>query len=72
MRILITGGAGCLGSNLTEHFLLAGRDVLVIDNFSTGHRGSLPGSHPRMHVIEGSIPIEPPFLRHFAIFCRPM
>ena len=34
MRILITGGAGCLGSNLTEHFLAAGHDVLVIDNFA--------------------------------------
>lgn len=55
MRILITGGAGCLGSNLTDHFLAAGHDVLVIDNFATGHRGSLPSEHPRMRVIEGTI-----------------
>ena len=45
MRILITGGAGCLGSNLTERFLEAGHEVLVLDNFTTGHRGSLPEKH---------------------------
>lgn len=46
MRILITGGAGCLGSNLTERYLEAGHDVLVLDNFATGHRGSLPEGIP--------------------------
>jgi UDP-glucose 4-epimerase len=55
MRILITGGAGCLGSNLTERWLEAGHDVLVLDNFATGHRASLPNSHPCMTLIEGSI-----------------
>lgn len=55
MRILITGGAGCLGSNLTEHYLDAGHAVHVIDNFATGHRGSLPEQHPRLTVTEGSI-----------------
>ena len=55
MRILITGGAGCLGSNLTERYLEAGHDVLVIDNFATGHRGSLPDGHPRLAIVEGSI-----------------
>lgn len=55
MRIAITGGAGCLGSNLTEHFLAAGHHVLVIDNFATGHRNSLPQAHPGMTVVDGSI-----------------
>jgi len=55
MRILITGGAGCLGSNLTERYLEAGHRVLVMDNFATGQRGSLPDSHPNMTVVEGSI-----------------
>ena len=35
--ILITGGAGFIGSNLTEHFLEKGYQVRVLDNFSTGH-----------------------------------
>ena len=55
MRILLTGGAGCLGSNLTERYLDAGDDVFIIDNFATGQRGSLPPSHPRMTLIEGSV-----------------
>lgn len=55
MRILITGGAGCLGSNLTERYLDTGHDVLVLDNFATGHRGSLPDAHPKMQVVEGSV-----------------
>ena len=53
MRILITGGAGCLGSNLTERYLMAGHAVAIIDNFATGHRGSLPESHPLLTVVEG-------------------
>lgn len=55
MRILITGGAGCLGSGLTERYLDAGHDVFVIDNFATGHRGSLPESHPRLQIVTGSV-----------------
>lgn len=55
MRILLTGGAGCLGSNLTERWLEQGRDVLVLDNFATGHRGSLPDAHPHLRIVEGSV-----------------
>ncbi|MGB0505336.1 MAG: NAD-dependent epimerase/dehydratase family protein [Pikeienuella sp.] len=55
MRILITGGSGCLGSNLTERYLMAGHDVLVIDNFTTGHRGALPEAHDGLTMVEGSI-----------------
>ena len=42
MRILITGGGGCLGSNLIEHWLPEGHEILVIDNFATGRREVLP------------------------------
>lgn len=42
MRILITGGAGCLGSNLIEHWLPAGHQIMVIDNFATGKREVVP------------------------------
>ena len=42
MRILITGGAGCLGANLVGEYLPQGHEVLVIDNFATGGREALP------------------------------
>jgi nucleoside-diphosphate-sugar epimerase len=54
MRLLITGGAGCLGSNLVEHYLPAGHDILVLDNFATGRREVLP-ELPGLAVVDGSI-----------------
>jgi UDP-glucose 4-epimerase len=55
MRIFLTGGAGCLGSNLTERYLEAGANVLVLDNFATGHRGALSAAHPMMQLVDGSV-----------------
>lgn len=40
-NILITGGAGFIGSNLCEHFLKKGDNVVCLDNFATGHIGNL-------------------------------
>jgi UDP-glucose 4-epimerase len=54
MRILITGGAGCLGSNLIEHWLPQGHQILVIDNFATGKREVVP-SVDGLTVVEGDI-----------------
>ena len=42
MRILVTGGAGYVGSVSVEHFLAAGHDVVVLDDLTTGHRSSVP------------------------------
>jgi UDP-glucose 4-epimerase len=55
MRILVTGGAGCLGSNMTERWLERGVAVLALDNFATGHRDNLPAAHPLLEVREGTI-----------------
>jgi UDP-glucose 4-epimerase len=54
MRILITGGAGCLGSNLIEHWLPNGHEIFVIDNFATGKREVVPDL-PGLTVREGTI-----------------
>lgn len=54
MRILITGGAGCLGSNLIEHWLPQGHQIFVIDNFATGKREVVPQVNG-LAVREGSI-----------------
>jgi UDP-glucose 4-epimerase len=42
MRILVTGGAGYVGSVSAEAFLRAGHEVVVLDDLSTGHRGAVP------------------------------
>lgn len=54
MRILITGGAGCLGSNLIEHWLPQGHEIFVIDNFATGKREVVP-EVARLTVREATI-----------------
>lgn len=56
-KILITGGAGFIGSNLTEHFLGKGFQVVVLDNFATGHRHNLAqhADNPNFSLIEGDI-----------------
>jgi UDP-glucose 4-epimerase len=54
MRLLITGGAGCLGSNLVEAYLPRGHEILIVDNFATGAREVLP-EFPGLRIIEGSI-----------------
>ena len=54
MRILITGGAGCLGSNLIEHWLPKGHEILVVDNFATGKREVVPALKG-LTLLEGSI-----------------
>lgn len=44
MRILITGGAGFIGSHLIEHLVLQGHDLVIIDNLSTGKKENVPHS----------------------------
>jgi len=55
--ILITGGAGFIGANLTEHFLDQDYKVVVLDNFATGHRHNLEAvkNHPDFILMEGDI-----------------
>lgn len=55
-KILVTGGAGFIGSHLVEHLVTAGASVVVLDNFRNGRRENLtfPGAD-RIEVIEGDI-----------------
>lgn len=57
MKILITGGAGFIGSNLTEYFLNKGYQVVCLDNFATGHRHNLTECMKSANytLIEGDI-----------------
>jgi len=56
-KVLVTGGAGFIGSNLVESFLQAGNEVVCLDNFSTGKRENIKDfiSNRRFTLIEGDI-----------------
>jgi UDP-N-acetylglucosamine 4-epimerase len=57
MLILITGGAGFIGSNLCEHFVNKGFRIRCLDNFSTGHRHNIAQleQHPSFDLLVGDI-----------------
>lgn len=54
MRVLITGGAGFIGSHVADRLLARGDEVLVVDNYETGRRDNLTPAD-RLVTIEGSI-----------------
>mgnify|MGYP003644157493 CR=1 FL=1 len=55
LRTLVTGGAGFIGSHLTDRLLAQGRQVVVVDNLSTGRRSNLPESHEGLTFIESDL-----------------
>jgi len=54
MKFLVTGGAGFIGSHITERLLAGGHQVRILDNFSTGKRENIPVSDA-VSVIEGDV-----------------
>lgn len=55
MKVLVTGGAGFIGSHLSDRLLARGDTVLVIDNFATGRRDNVPVGQPAYTLVEGDI-----------------
>jgi UDP-glucuronate decarboxylase len=56
-RILITGGAGFLGSHLSDRLIEAGHDVLCVDNFYTGRKENIAHllQHPRFELLRHDV-----------------
>lgn len=55
MRYLITGGAGFVGSHLTEALLQRGDEVVILDNLSTGDAANLAHVRDRVRLVQGSV-----------------
>ena len=57
MKVLVTGGAGFIGSHLVDRLVHIGHDVIVLDNFSTGRRENLLGSlsRPNFRLLKSDI-----------------
>src|SRR5260221_12002803 len=55
MKILVTGGAGYIGSVVTEELIKAGHEVLVYDNLSYGHRAAVqsPAEFVAADLLDG-------------------
>jgi nucleoside-diphosphate-sugar epimerase len=55
MKVLVTGGAGFIGCNLTRALLARGDDVRILDNFSTGQRSNLTELASEVEIVEGDL-----------------
>lgn len=67
MRVLVTGGAGHIGSHIVERLLERGEEVLVIDNYQTGRRDNLM-PHDNLKIVEDSIANTEMVFREFEEF----
>ena len=54
-KVLVTGGAGFIGSHLVERLVQMDQDVVVIDNFQAGRLENLKGVMARIQLVEGDI-----------------
>src|SRR5437764_4867158 len=55
MKVLVTGGAGFIGSHIVRRMLDLEHEVVVLDNFSTGRRSNLDAVASDVEVIDGDV-----------------
>lgn len=54
-RVVVTGGAGFVGSNIVRRLLDGGASVIVLDDFYTGAESNLPSANSKLEVVRGSV-----------------
>jgi UDP-glucose 4-epimerase len=54
-KVLVTGGAGFIGSHLCDQLVARGDEVVVLDDFSSGQAGNLRGIERQIHMVEDSV-----------------
>jgi len=67
-RVLVTGGAGFIGSHTVDLLLNEGKEVVVLDNLYSGKLENLNMQHPNLEFIEGDV-LEYPFLEELVMSC---
>lgn len=67
-RVLVTGGAGFIGSATVDLLLAQGKQVVVLDNLYSGKLENLPMQHPNLELVEGDI-LEYPFVSSMLVDC---
>jgi UDP-glucose 4-epimerase len=55
MRVFISGGAGFIGSHLADHYVNAGHEITLLDNFSTGSKANIAHLEGKVTSIDGDI-----------------
>ena len=65
MKIIVTGGAGFIGSHLVDLLIAKKFDVIVLDNFSTGRRANLDHVKDKIQLIECDLSINNDWVRYF-------
>lgn len=69
-RILVTGGAGFVGSHLVDRLMLMGHDVIVLDNFFTGNKDNVMHwlGHPNFELVRHDV-VDPVSFKCFVVIC---
>jgi len=65
LKVIITGGAGFIGSHLVDKLLDTGHEVIVLDNFSTGRKENLSHVEGRIRLVECDLSVKSDWIKEF-------